>query len=190
MPITCSYCQKNYSEKVVRCPFCNTVGTHAPPPGTIQPSLTPLGAAAAQDPELKKQMMLAAVQMKSDFPTEFSHADKFSLSNLTGGMRAAIVLWLLAALSLAGGALFLLISLGEKANRMESLVTAGGMFFGSLVYAGLGYGAWRGVILCVWIGAGLILLGILLGGVAGIFISLMIFAALIKFGLQMKDEQE
>ena len=148
MPVTCAFCQKNYSEKMAKCPFCGTAGGHAPPPVAPQPSLTPAAAAAAQDPELKKKMMLAAVQMKTDYPTEFSHTSKFSLSSLNGGMRAAIVLWMLAALCALGGLILLMMPIEGKERLAMRAMGAGGLI-GALIYGGLGYGAWRGLILCV-----------------------------------------
>lgn len=199
MPVTCSYCQKNYSEKVVRCPFCNTAGTHAPPPVAPQPAMTPAAMAAAQDPEVKKRMVLAAIQageqLRTDPQSEFSHSPGFSLQNIPTGTKAAIVMWMMAALSLVIGFIIILIPAGEMgkdALQFKIMGIAG--FIGGLVMAGLGFGAFRNMIICVWIGAAIYFVDFVFmithRAVGGAMIKLMILIALLKFGWQMKEEQE
>ena len=199
MPVTCSYCQKNYSEKAARCPFCGTAGSHAPPPVLPQPSLTPAAAAAAQDPEAKKRMVLAAIeagrQMNALPAGEFDHKPGFSLQDIPTGLKAAIVMWMMAALNLLIGFVLVLApsgTLGKDAFAFKIMGIAG--LITGLLLGGLGFGAFRNIILCVWIGAGLYFVDFVYmithGAIPGAMIKLMVLMALVKFGWQMKEEQE
>jgi hypothetical protein len=160
--------------------------------------MTPAAAAAAQDPEAKKRMILGAIdagrKMNSEPPGEFSHSPGFSLQNIPTGTKAAIVMGVMAVFNLLIGFILTVVPTSQMGRDAVALKVMGvaGLITG-LVLAGLGFGAFRNLLICVWIGAGLYFVDFVYmithGAVPGAMIKLMVLAALLKFGWQMKEEQ-
>jgi hypothetical protein len=188
MLVNCAGCGKAYTDRMAKCPFCNTPGPHAPPPATPPPAApapaempvlpgapiaSPADATLPRDLTPEARMLLATMEMEM--------AARKRKRGVGPVVRAGRVLMGMAVLNvLISVVLFAApVNIPEdtdlKAAGVAGLITA-------LIVGGLGIGAMRGIRACVWIGAALYALDIVISLASKVFAGVM-FKVIVMFML-------